>query len=270
MKKIVLITGASSGMGKVTAQLLEQDGYTVYGAARRTERMKDLENKGIHTIEMDITSEESMVSAVEHIIAKEGRIDILINNAGYGDYGAIEDVSIDKAKNQMQVNVFGAARLIQLVLPKMRQNNWGKIVNISSVGGKLAQPYGGWYHASKFAIEGLSDSLRNEVKQFGIDVILVQPGAVKSEWAEIAIENLQENSKESAYKQSIDKMSESLKGTLQYRSEPNVIANIIKEAIEAEQPEARYFGGFMAVEILTARKNMSDKEFDEMLMSQMK
>lgn len=158
MKRVVLITGASAGIGKATAVLLAERGYKVYGAARRIERMEELKSLGIETLSMDVSDDESMVKGVKYIVEKEGRLDILINNAGFGFYGAIEDVAISSAKYQMEVNVFGVARLIQLVLPYMREHKWGKIVNISSIGGKVASPFGGWYHASKYAIEGLSDS----------------------------------------------------------------------------------------------------------------
>jgi len=193
MKKVVLITGASSGIGKVTAELLAVSGYIVYGAARRVEKMKDLETLGVKTLKMNVTDDASMVSGVEQIIAEQGVVDILINNAGFGFYGTVEDVPIEDAKYQLDVNLFGAARLTQLVLPKMREKGWGKIINISSIAGKFAMPFGGWYHASKFALEGLSDSLRNEVRDFGIDVILIEPGGIKSEWADISTENLMKN-----------------------------------------------------------------------------
>jgi NADP-dependent 3-hydroxy acid dehydrogenase YdfG len=165
MAKTVLVTGASAGIGKATAILLAQNGYKVYGAARRTEKMEDLISYGIKPIALDVTKEESITACVEQIFKEVGSIDILVNNAGFGSYGAIEDVTMQDAKYQLEVNVFGAMRLTQLVLPKMRQNKYGKIVNLSSVGGKIAFPLGGWYHASKFAIEALSDAMRLEVKE---------------------------------------------------------------------------------------------------------
>jgi short-subunit dehydrogenase len=220
MKKVVLITGASAGMGKETAKLLAQNGYTVYAAARRLDKMKDLEPLGIKILSMDVTDETSMTKGVQQILETENRIDVLINNAGFGAYGAIEDVSIENAKYQLEVNVFGAMRLTQLVLPKMRENKFGKIVNISSIGGKFALPYGGWYHASKFALEALSDALRNEVKQFGIDVIVIEPGGVKSEWANIAYDNLVKNSTQSVYKETIDKLADFMKKATAKNAEP--------------------------------------------------
>ena len=270
MKKVVLITGASSGMGKETAKLLGQNNYIVYAAARRVEKMKDLEVLGIKTISMDVANDSSIVKGVEEILHAEKRIDILINNAGFGAYGAIEDMSMETAKYQLDVNLFGAARLIQLVLPEMRKNKFGKILNVTSVGGKLATPYGGWYHASKFALEGLSDALRNEVKQFGIDVIVIEPGAVESEWADIAMDNLIESSKKSPYKVTIDKMAKSLKSTMNKRSKPILIASLIKKGIESKKPKARYVGGFMAKPVLFLKWILSDSLFDKMLASQMK
>ncbi len=177
MKKTVLVTGASAGIGKATAIYLAQNGYNVYGAARRTDKMEILKNHGITPIALDVTKEESVVACVNHILQEEGSIDILVNNAGFGLEGAIEDISMDDARYQLEVNVFGAMRLTQLVLPHMRENRYGKIVNISSVGGKIVFPLGGWYHASKFALEALSDSMRNEVREFGVDVIVIEPGA---------------------------------------------------------------------------------------------
>ena len=186
MKKTILITGASAGIGKATAVYLAQNGYNVYGAARRTDKMQELTVHGIKPIALDVTKEDSIKACVEQIRKEAGSIDILVNNAGFGLEGAIEDITMDDARYQFEVNVFGAMRLAQLLLPKMRENKYGKIINISSVGGKIAFPLGGWYHASKFALEALSDSMRNEVRNFGIDVIVVEPGATQSEWGNVA------------------------------------------------------------------------------------
>jgi len=270
MKKVVLITGASSGMGKETAKLLAQNGYIVYAAARREDKMYDLIPLGVNTIYMDVTDDHSMVSAVHKIITKEKRIDILVNNAGFGTYGAIEDVSLQQAKYQLEVNVFGASRLTQLILPHMRKQKFGKIVNVSSIGGKFATPFGGWYHASKFALEALSDSLRNEVKQFGIDVIVIEPGGVKTEWGKIAFESLRKNVENSAYKELAIKFANAFTKTLDKNAEPIVIAEIIKKAIETTKPKTRYIGGYMAKAGIIARNLLSDKMLDRMIMSQAK
>jgi len=172
MQKVALVTGASSGIGKETAKLLVQAGYTVYGAARRVDKMQDLQAIGVKLLAMDVTDDASMVSGVATLLAAENRMDVLVNNAGYGSFGALEDVPLSEARYQFEVNIFGLARLTQLLLPTMRTQRSGTIVNISSIGGKLGEPHGAWYHATKHAVEGLSDSLRMELKQFNIKVVM--------------------------------------------------------------------------------------------------
>ena len=270
MSKVILITGASSGMGKTTAELLLKEGHIVYGAARRIDKMDDFKQLGLKILQMDVTEDDTMVSGVKKIIKNEGRIDVLINNAGFGSYGAIEDVTIKDARYQLEVNVFGAARLIQLVLPYMRKNQFGKIVNISSIGGKLANPFGGWYHASKFAIEALSDSLRMEAKQFGIDVIVIEPGGVKSEWSDIAMEHARKVSEKGVYGKMVDKMIATGEKFKTKNAEPEVIANLILKAISVNKPKTRYSGGFMAKPLLIMKKVLSDKMMDKVILSQFK
>lgn len=270
MSKVVLITGASAGIGKETAKQLLQAGNIVYGAARRVDKMDDIQALGVKVLSMDVTNERSMVEGVNSILKAEGRIDVLVNNAGFGSYGALEEVPIKDAKYQMEVNVFGAARVSQLVLPSMIEHGYGKIVNISSIGGKIASALGPWYHASKFALEALSDSLRNEVRQFGVDVIVIEPGGIKTEWGGIAANNLLKVSGNGRYKemaQNFAKMLTSVDATSGI--EPKVIAELIQKAITAEHPETRYAAGFMAEEILSMRKTMSDRELDEVLHSQL-
>jgi len=270
MKKTILVTGASAGIGKATAIYLAQNGYNVYGAARRVEKMEDLKNFGIRPIALDVTKDESVAACVEQIFKEAGSIDILVNNAGFGSEGAIEDVTIQDAKYQLEVNVFGAMRLTQLVLPKMRQNKYGKIINISSVGGKIALPLGGWYHASKFAIEALSDTMRMEVKQFGIDVIVIEPGGVKSEWGDIALESLVRVSGNTAYKEMVKGAEKGFRQTVDKNSEPIVIAKLIKKGIEAKKPRTRYAGGSMAKPLLFLRSILSDRMLERLIMSQTK
>src|SRR6185312_16325893 len=190
--KTALVTGASSGIGEATALQLSELGFTVYAAARRVDRMSDLADRGIRTTSVDVTDDPSMVALVQTIIADTGRIDVLVNNAGYGLYGALEDMPIAEARRQFEVNVFGLARLTQLVLPRMRAQGDGYIVNISSMGGKIWEPLGSWYHAAKFAVEGLSDSLRAEVSGFGIKVVIIEPGNIRTEWGGIAAEKLEQ------------------------------------------------------------------------------
>lgn len=177
---VALVTGASSGIGKDIARRLLSEGYDVYAGARRVERMSDLAAAGAKVLPLDVTSDGSMVAAVSQIVQSSDRIDVLVNGAGYGQLGAIEDVSIEDGRRQIETNLIGAARLVQLCLPVMRAQRSGHILNISSMGGRLAMPLGGWYHASKFGLEGYSDSLRNEVRQFGIKVVVICPSSEHS------------------------------------------------------------------------------------------
>lgn len=270
MKKVVLITGASAGIGEETAKFLQQNGYAVYGAARRVERMKALEQSGVKVLKMDVTNDESMVKGVEQIIAAEGRIDVLINNAGFGSYGAVEDVPMDDARYQLEVNVIGAMRLTQLVLPHMRKQKSGTIINVSSIGGKIATPFGGWYHASKFAIEGLSDSLRQEVRPFGINVVVIEPGGIQSEWGGIAMDSMVKTSGKGAYKEMVGKMDKSFKAIDGKIPGPELISALIKNAIEAKTPKTRYSAGYMAKPALFFRWLLGDRTMDKMMASQMK
>lgn len=267
--KTALVTGASSGIGKTTVEMLLSAGAKVYAAARRIEKMQDLENKGAHLVKMDVTDEESMVAGVNSIFEKEGSIDILINNAGYGSYGAIEDVPIDEARRQFDVNIFGLAHLTQLVLPNMRQNQYGKIVNISSMGGKIYTPFGGWYHATKHALEGFSDCLRIETAPFGIDVVVVEPGGIKTEWGAIAAENLKKTSDSGAYAEKANKAADGMAKMYASNqlSDASVIANAIMKAVTARKPKTRYVAGYMAKPVLFLRHWLSDRMFDRIVQS---
>ena len=230
--KVALVTGASSGIGDATARRLAQLGYTVYAVARRADRMAALKERGIRTEPADVTDDATLVALVDKIISETGRIDVLVNNAGYGSYGALEDVPIAEARRQFDVNVFGLARLIQLVLPHMRAQRDGYIVNISSIGGKIWEPLGSWYHAAKFAVEGLSDSLRAEVAQFGIKVIVIEPGAIRTEWAAISADNLDAASAGTPYRDQARFVSGTLRATEKSRltSGPAVVADEIGRA----------------------------------------
>ncbi|HCF30719.1 MAG TPA: short-chain dehydrogenase/reductase, partial [Cyanobacteria bacterium UBA11049] len=211
--------------------------------------------------------DESMRSGVDRIIRESGRIDILINNAGYGSYGALEDIPIEEARHQFEVNVFGLGRLTQLVLPYMRKHAFGKIVNITSVGGKIYEPMGGWYHATKFAVEGLSDCLRLELKPFGIDVIIVEPGPIKTEWGSIAIEKLIKTSGHTAYAKAAQAGVKllALANDAKVASEPEVIANTISKALKSKQPKARYPAGTGAKLLVAVRKFASDAVMDRFM-----
>ena len=263
-EQVLLITGASSGIGKETALLAKQHNFKVYACARRTEQMQDLAQAGIEVLFLDLMIQESITQCVTTFLQKEGRIDILINNAGYGLYGAIEDVPLDKAKEQFQINLFSLASLIQLVLPSMRAQKSGKIINVGSIAGKVWTPFGGWYHASKFALEGFSDCLRLELKPFGIDVVLIEPGGIKTDWGHIAAQNLQQISANGAYAQACMQTAKSMEQnyTDNMLSPPSLIAKTILKAILAKRPKTRYLIGFMAKPMLFVKRIFGDNIYD--------
>jgi NAD(P)-dependent dehydrogenase (short-subunit alcohol dehydrogenase family) len=265
--KVILVTGASSGIGEATALHLRRLGHTVYGAARRTGRMRHLAESGIRVLAMDVTQDTSMQAAIESVIAQEGRIDVLVNNAGYGSYGALEDVPMAEARAQFEVNVFGAARLIQLVLPHMRARRSGTIINITSMGGKIHTPLGGWYHGTKFALEAISDCLRMELRPFGIDVVVVEPGGIRTEWGGIAADQLRNTSGQGPYGPQAQAMAESMIGevSLGHQSSPQVIADTIAKAVAARHPKTRYAAGFAARPTIFLRWLLSDRAFDAVM-----
>lgn len=244
-RRVALVTGASAGIGKAIVRRLLADGWQVWGAARRVEQMRDIEAEGAHVVSLDVTSEESMTAAVKALLDAEGRLDALVNNAGYGSYGAIEDVPISEARRQFEVNVFGLARLCQLVLPAMRAAKSGTIVNVSSMGGRIWMPIGGWYHATKHALEVLSDALRVEVRPFGIRVVVVQPGAIESEWSGIAANNLAATAKGSAYSSLVEPMARILAAD-RIKAGPEVVADAVAEAVSSASPRRRYATPFQA------------------------
>ena len=246
--KVILLTGASSGIGYDTAVALAQQGHKVYAAARRVDRMEPLRQYGIVPLKMDVTDEASMQEGVKTLLDAEGRIDVLINNAGYGYFGAVENVPMDDARNQLEVNVFGLARLCQLVLPTMRAQHSGRIINTASVAGRAVFYYGGWYHVSKYAVESLSDAMRMELKPFGIDVVIIEPGAIKTNWGIIAADHLIESSKGTAYEQTGTMMANNLRNMYLSNtiSDPAVVRKAIVRAVNARRPCTRYRIGRMA------------------------
>lgn len=264
-KPVALVTGASSGMGKDFVLRLISAGYCVYGAARRVERMGDIEAAGGKVLAMDVTDDVTMVAGVQRIIAEQGRIDVLINNAGYGQYGSLEDVPIEAGRRQMEVNLIGVARLTQLCLPHMRARRFGKIFNISSIGGKLAMPLGGWYHASKFALEGYSDALRNEVRGFGIDVIVIEPGGIETEWGGIAADEAERYSSKGAYAELTRKIRK-LQSQHRNLPPPRVISDLIVKALSAKRPRTRYHADLLAGPMLFLRRWLSDRILDRIIM----
>lgn len=273
MKKVILITGASSGMGKVTAIDLAKKGYIVYGAARRVEQMKDIVDAGGYALKLDVTNEEEIVNGVKQIISEQGRIDVLWNNAGYGLYGAVEDIKIDDARRQFEVNIFGLARMTQEVLPHMRKQNSGTIINTSSMGGKMYTPLGAWYHATKHALEGWSDCLRLELTQFNIDVVILEPGLIATEFAEVLYKPLLENSGNGPYSVLANKVAKSTKELYEVpknMSPSSVISKTINKILDSNKPKTRYVVGKLAKPLLFLRKYFGDRLFDKGVMSQVK
>ena len=262
--KVAIVTGASSGIGAATARRLNAMGYTVYAAARRLELMAPLAEVGIRPVRVDVTDDAALTSLVEQIIAESGRVDVLVNNAGYGAMGAFEEVSMAEARRQVDVNLFGLARLTQLVLPHMRRQRSGYIINISSIGGKIYVPLGSWYHATKFAIEGLSDTLRLEVAPFGIHVVVIEPGAIATEWHGVASENLVATSTQGAYAGQAATVEKVLSGG-RFASSPDVVAKAIGRAVTARRPRTRYAVGLGAKPVTYARRVLPDRAVDAMV-----
>ncbi len=268
--KTVLVTGASSGMGKATAVKLLAEGYAVYAVARRVERMRDLADLGAVVVAVDVTDERDLVSVVERITAERGGIDVLVNNAGFGLYGAMEDISLDEARYQFEVNLFGLARLTQLVLPGMRERGAGKIVNMSSMGGKVYTPLGAWYHATKHALEGWSDCLRLELAPLGIDVIVIEPGLIDTEFADVVSGPLLARSGTGAYATMARQVAEGTRQSYAGGTTPaSVIADVIAKAIVARRPRTRYAAGKYAKMLMSMRKWLGDRVYDRSIMSRL-
>lgn len=267
--KIVLITGASSGIGKETAKELIKDEHIVYCAARSLDKMNDLKKIGGHPIELDITKHETITECVDKIIKEQGRIDVLFNNAGFGLYGSVEETNIDDARYQFEVNLFGLGRLTQLVLPYMREKKSGTIINTSSVGGKIYTPLGAWYHATKHAVEGWSDCLRLEVKPFGINVVIIEPGFISTSFGSVLYEPLLERSGNGPYKKLALAVAKGIRAQNEKTSSPpSVIAKTVVKAINATNPKTRYAAGKFAKPLILMRKWLSDKLYDRLIMSQ--
>ena len=264
--KVILITGASSGIGECSARQLLAEGHIVYAAARRIDRMKGLEKAGARILKMDVTDEQSMKEGVGRIIAEQGHIDVLVNNAGYGYYGALENVSLDEARKQFEVNVFGLARLTQLVLPGMRGRRDGRIINVASMAGHFCEPHGDWYHATKYAVVALTECLRQEVRRFGVKVIKIEPGAITSEWPGIAMRNLLESSEGTEYMRGALKQSR-LYGMCyaHFSTNPDKVGRCIARAATSRRPRLTYRKGFGSRIIPFLRTVLPDRCFDALV-----
>ena len=270
-KKVILITGASSGIGLDGAIELAKMGHIVYGAARRVDRMSKLVEAGGHTIQLDVTNETQIQEGVKRIIEEQGTIDVLWNNAGYGLYGAMEDIPLDIARQQFEVNLFGLARITQEVLLIMREKRSGTIINTSSMGGKIYTPLGSWYHATKHALEGWSDCLRLELKEFNVNVVIIEPGAINTEFGDVMYEPMLKYSGEGNYSKLANIMARVTKESYEKKgatSPPSVITNLVKKAISSSKPKTRYVAGKMAKPTMFIRKYFSDRFFDKIIMSQ--
>ncbi|MCL6457782.1 MAG: SDR family NAD(P)-dependent oxidoreductase [Gorillibacterium sp.] len=268
-KKVAIVTGASSGIGKATAIQLNKEGYTVFAGSRRVEQMRDLEKIGIKTLKLDVTDEKSNQDFVDFVRSTSSSIDVIVNSAGYGSLGALEDVPLQEARNQFNVNVFGAMNLTQLILPIMRKQKSGKIINISSIGGQIYSPLGGWYYASKHALETLSDTLRNELKPFGIDVIIIEPGGTDTGWQEVANEAMKKSTPDnSAYRKLVEGFA--AMSSDNYATSPDKIASLILKSIKDKKPKTRYQPRVQETMIVLAARKLPYKLFDRVIEGQMK
>jgi short-subunit dehydrogenase len=271
--KAVLITGCSSGIGHATAARLAEHGWNVYATARRPEKLAELEQKGCKTLALDVDDEQSMRDAVDAITAAEGAVGVLINNAGYSQSGAVESVPIEQVRKQFETNVFGLLRLTQLVLPGMRSQGWGKVVNISSMGGRLTFPGGGLYHATKYSVEALSDALRFEVRGFGIDVIVIEPGLIITNFGEVASASVTDTGDGGPYGDFNHKVAEITEGAYKgpmarLGAGPDAVAKTIERAIGARHPRPRYRVTASAKLMIGQRRLMPDRIWDRVMRTQ--
>jgi short-subunit dehydrogenase len=269
--KVCLVTGASAGIGQAIALELLRAGHTVYGAARRVERMDAIRAAGGHTIGMDVSSEADLARVAETILGAEQRIDVLVNNAGTAVHGSIEEVPIERARQVFEVNVFGLARLTQLVLPGMRERGSGTIVNISSIGGEITLPLGAWYYASKHALEAYSDTLRQEVARFGVRVVVVQPGIIRTGFEDNTPRELREYSGKGPYADVAEWTARRAEETFRQRklgSDPAVVAGAVRAIVAARVPRPRYAVGQYAKLLLWLNRILPDRLFDKMVTRQ--
>ena len=261
---VAFVTGASTGIGFATAWKLAARGFKVYAGARRVEMMEPLKAHGVAVLALDVTDEDSMATAIGQVFAAHGRIDVLVNNAGYGSYGSLEEVELAEGKRQFDVNLFGLARMTQLVLPAMRAAGRGRIINVSSIGGKMYEPLGAWYHATKFAVEGLSDSLRVELKPHGIGVSIIEPSGTETEWGAISGDSLLATSGHGPYMDQAKVVAGALASTVgsSMSTPPEVVADAIVHAATSRRPRTRYPVGKGARAILLLRRLLPDRAFD--------
>ena len=265
--KTVLITGASSGIGFDAAKALAQKGYKVYAAARRTTLMEPLRAYGVTPLPLDLTDPVSARKCVDSVLEAEGRIDVLVNNAGYGYLGAIENVTLDEARKQMEVNLFGLAGLCRIVIPGMRERGDGRIVNVSSVAGLLPFYFGGWYNVSKYSVEALSDALRMELKPFGVKVVIIEPGPIRTDWGIIAANNLEASSIGSAYEIDGTRTADTFRKAFSAKHlfpGPGSVTKAIVKAVIRRRPRLRYKVGPVAVLLLVMYRMLPKRWWDSL------
>lgn len=269
---VAFVTGASAGIGFESAKKLASNGFTVYAGARRVDRMEPLKAHGINVLPLDVTDDESMRNAVGTVLEAHPRIDVLVNNAGYGSFGALEEVDLAEGRRQFDVNVFGLARMTQLVLPAMRAAGQGRIINISSIGGKFYEPLGTWYHSTKFAVEGLSDALRLELKPHGVSVSIIEPASTQTEWGRISAEGLLASSGRGPYTDQAKEMAAVLASTDKPATStpPEVVADAVLHAATSARPKTRYPVGRGAAAILALRRILPDRVYDAAVMAVLK
>lgn len=259
----VLITGCSSGIGRASAKALLAAGFTVYATARRPATLVDLVDLGAHRLALDVTDEASMQAAVAHVCARHGHVGALVNNAGYGAYGPVEEVPLDDVRRQFETNLFGLGRMCQLVLPGMREAGRGRIVNIGSMGGRATFPTGGWYHASKYAVEAVSDALRIEVAPFGVDVVLVEPGLIRTAFEDVAGAGLDavETGPYGALRRTSREVS-ARNYAGRGAADPDAVAAVVVDSLLAGRPRPRYVVTGQAKALVQLRRLGGDRVWD--------
>ena len=273
VSKAVLITGCSSGIGRATAERLASKGWRVYASARNPASIKDLADKGFATLALDMDDEASIRAAVDTIVAADGAVGVLVNNAGYSQSGAAETVPMDKIRRQFETNVFGLIRLTQLVLPGMRAQGWGRVVNLSSMGGRLTFPGGAYYHASKHAVEAFSDALRFELKGFGVRAVIIEPGLIRTSFGDAAVGSMDDDAGDDPYASFNAAVAKLTKGAYEgpmakLGAGPEAVARVVERAITSSHPRARYRVGASARVMLTLRAMLPDRAFDAFLRTQ--
>jgi short-subunit dehydrogenase len=270
MTKIAVVTGSSSGIGYETSLLLARNQYTTYASMRNMKKSDELlkiaskENIRLKVIQLDVNDDRSVSSAIDSIVKENGRIDVLVNNAGFDLFGSLEELTIEEIKGQFETNFFGAARVTKSVIPTMRKQGSGIIINVSSIGGRIGLvPCNTMYHASKFALEGFTESLRHELTEFNIDVILIEPGAIRSNFAENIRTAKNYDSNNSPYAKTVQKVFEGFEPMLANASDPKEVAQVILNAANSSSPNMRYTVGKDAESILKARAELSDRELEK-------